>query len=79
MKADECKKLLKLRLGFMKAFYSGKHPTVGNGHIHQMEALEMAIKVIEVFEYSLHEEGAFIVEYKDDKLKLNIGGKEYEI
>lgn len=77
MTAETAKEVLQKRADFLNRYTS---PFWWPEWVEkQKEAVRMAIKVIEVFEDSLHEEGAYLVEYKDGKLKLNIGGKEYEI
>ena len=76
MKADEARELLEKRLDFLERYT----PIISTEWIQkQHESISFAIKIIEVFEMSLHDQGAYIVDYKDDKLTLNIGGKEYEI
>ena len=75
MKTDEAKELLNQRAKFLETYV----PIIEGWSAKHLESIKFAIKVIEVFEMSLEDQGAFIVEYKDDKLKLNIGGKDYEI
>ena len=76
MKADEARELLEKRLGFLERYT----PIISTEWIQkQHESISFALKILEVFEMSLHEEGAYIVDFKDDKLILNIGGRDYEI
>lgn len=76
MKADEAKKILERRLDFLEHYT----PIISAEYLHkEHESISFAMKIIEVFEMSLHDQGAYIVDYKDGKLKLNIGGKHYEI
>ena len=76
MKADEAKELLEERIDFLEY----DTPIISTEWIQkQYESISFAIKIIEVFEMSLHDQGAYIVDYKNGKLILNIGGEEYEI
>lgn len=77
MKPDEAKEILEKRLDFLERYNA---PNISTEWIKkQHELISFALKILEVFEMSLHEEGAYIVGFKDGKLTLNIGGKDYEI
>mgnify|MGYP005608298227 FL=1 len=76
MKADEAKELLEERIDFLEY----DTPIISTEWIQkQYESISFAIKIIEVFEMSLHDQGAYIVDYKNGKRIHNIGGEEYEI
>ena len=70
MKADEAKELLEERIDFLEY----DTPIISTEWIQkQYESISFAIKIIEVFEMSLHDQGAYIVDYKNSNLIINIG------
>lgn len=76
MKTDEVKEILLKRLDFLDRYT----PVIRTEWIEkQKEAIRFAIKAIIFLNLILENHNACIIDFKDGKFKVNVGGKEYEI
>ena len=76
MKAYEAKNILEKRLDFLDRYT----PIIFAEWVEkQKEAIKFAIKAIIFLNLILKDHNAYIVDFKDGKIKVNVGGKEYEI
>lgn len=75
MKTDDAKKILKERVDFLVRYT----PIIPGKWIeNQKEAIKFAIRAIILLNLILEDHNACIIDFKDDKFKVNVGGKDYE-
>lgn len=75
MKADEAKEILEKRVDFLERYT----PVIcGKWVDEQKESIKFAIRAIILLNLILEDHNACIIDFKDDKFKVNVGGKDYE-